>query len=347
MQATSFQHSILQWFDQHGRKDLPWQKNKNYYRVWVSEIMLQQTQVSTVIPYFEKWMKRFPTIESLAAADSDEVMRYWSGLGYYARARNLHKAAKVVVEDYNAVFPTSHEEIQKLPGVGRSTGAAILALTDNQALAILDGNVKRVLSRFEAVEGWPGNPKVEAELWEVAERLMPEKRAADYTQAMMDLGATLCTRTKPNCLLCPVQEHCKARLSGNPEQYPHRKPKTEYPTKSACFLILCHDNSVLLEKRPSHGIWGGLWTLLSFESIAALTHWLTENGINDKQEILPQCEHKFTHYRLLFTPIVVELSSYLAHLPNNWQWHSIGKLDTLGLPAPVRALLNQLYSFSL
>jgi len=184
-------------------------------------------------------------------------------------------------------------------------------------------------------------------LWEVAERLMPEKRAADYTQAMMDLGATLCTRTKPNCLLCPVQEHCKARLSGNPEQYPHRKPKTEYPTKSACFLILCHDNSVLLEKRPSHGIWGGLWTLLSFESIAALTHWLTENGINDKQEILPQCEHKFTHYRLLFTPIVVELSSYLAHLPNNWQWHSIGKLDTLGLPAPVRALLNQLYSFSL
>jgi A/G-specific adenine glycosylase len=259
--STNFANRILAWFDEHGRKDLPWQSPKDPYRTWVSEIMLQQTQVQTVIPFFERFMARFPDVVALADAAQDEVMHHWSGLGYYARARNLHRAAQLIRDDYGGEFPDTLEAMMGLPGIGRSTAGAILSLSMNQRQPILDGNVKRVLARHEAVGGWPGKVSVANALWDIAERNTPQERVADYTQAIMDLGATLCTRSKPACGRCPVAADCAARKSGSEHNFPGRKPKKDKPLRSTTMVLATSNSSLFLERRPEAGIWGGLWSL--------------------------------------------------------------------------------------
>jgi len=233
-----FSDKVLNWFDQQGRKDLPWQQDINPYRVWVSEIMLQQTQVKTVIPYYQRFMQSFPTVEALAKATQDDVLKHWSGLGYYARGRNLHKSAQMVCNEFSGAFPVTLDEMQSLPGIGRSTAAAILSIAHNQQQAILDGNVKRVIARVFAVSGWPGQSAVLKKFWMLAEKLVPDSRNADYTQAMMDLGATVCTRTKPACENCPLSADCLAFKQGNIADYPGKKPKKALPKKQAIMLML-------------------------------------------------------------------------------------------------------------
>ena len=258
---SDFAERLLDWFDDHGRKDLPWQRGINPYRVWISEIMLQQTQVQTVIPYYERFMQSFPDLQSLADADIDAVLQHWSGLGYYARARNLHKAAGAIRDNFAGEFPTAFDDVVELPGIGQSTAGAILAIAGNQRHAILDGNVKRVLARHAAVAGWPGKTDVSKQLWALAEARTPQQRVADYTQAIMDLGATLCTRSKPNCAACPVASDCAARIADDVAAYPGRKPKKAKPLRQTTMVIAVNGAAVFLQRRPPVGIWGGLWSL--------------------------------------------------------------------------------------
>lgn len=299
---ATFSELVLAWFDEHGRKNLPWQQKPTRYSVWVSEIMLQQTQVSTVIDYYTRFILRFPDIQSLANAEQDEVLHLWTGLGYYARARNLHKAAKMVCERYAGVFPDQFENVISLPGIGRSTAAAILSLADNQAYVILDGNVKRVLSRYMAIEGWPGNKKIEDSFWKVAEELKPNTRFAHYTQAMMDLGATLCTRSKPNCEACPVNRTCMAFLQGRQGEFPHKKPKKDKPTKTTTMYIPYFNGSVMMKKRPSEGIWGGLYGFVEDEQLLSQfeKHW-----VSHESKVLEPFTHTFSHFHLQIKPVVV------------------------------------------
>ncbi|MCL4167499.1 UNVERIFIED_CONTAM: hypothetical protein GTU68_038599, partial [Idotea baltica] len=307
---SSFSNKVLTWFDDHGRKNLPWQKDINAYRVWVSEIMLQQTQVKTVIPYFEKFMQSFPTVEHLANAEQDEVLKHWSGLGYYARARNMHAAAKMVCDDFAGNFPTDIESIQTLKGIGRSTGAAILSIANNKPEPILDGNVKRVLSRIFAVEGWSGKSDVLKKLWLLAEETTPKTRNADYTQAIMDLGATLCTRSKPRCEDCPLRADCIANADSSQADFPAKKPKKVIPEKQAIMLLLKNKKQeIMMLKRPPVGIWGGLWCFPQFDTETDAQQWLTDysgNDINDgiKQTIL---SHTFSHFKLHIQPLIMDL----------------------------------------
>ena len=258
--SGDFGERLIVWHDRHGRKTLPWQTDPAPYRVWVSEIMLQQTQVTTVIPYYERFMERFPDVESLAGAEVDEVLHHWSGLGYYARGRNLHKAARLVRDEHAGSLPEDLESLIALPGIGRSTAGAILALSGGRRFPILDGNVKRVLSRHSGIAGWPGEREVEKSLWCLAESLTPETNVAAYTQAIMDLGATLCVRSRPLCDACPVGSDCYARASGEQALFPGKRPKKERPTRhTSMVLALRPDGSVLLERRPPAGVWGGLW----------------------------------------------------------------------------------------
>lgn len=342
---NDFPEKILQWFDHFGRHDLPWQHQQTSYRVWVSEIMLQQTQVKTVIPYYERFMTTFPTLESLAQASQDAVLAHWSGLGYYARGRNLHKAAQIIQTEYEGEFPTEFEQVLALPGIGRSTAGAILSMAQKQRFAILDGNVKRVLTRFLAVEGWPGNKAVENRLWQVAESFTPQQRFDDYTQAIMDLGATLCTRAKPRCEICPVQKNCQAYKLDRVKAFPFSKPKTVKPIRQAKLLMLLNKNQqVWLEKRPQTGIWGGLWSLPQFENVDELQEALnpsiktaTESG--DSLVKWNEFRHTFSHYHLDIEPVKV-----VQEAPAEWQgaWHTFTQAQQLGLPAPVKSLLTQL-----
>jgi len=267
-----FTDAVLDWFELHGRTELPWQQDTTPYRVWVSEIMLQQTQVATVIPYYERFMTRFPTLRSLAEADIDAVLEHWSGLGYYARGRNLHATAVTCLERHGGELPDDIEALVELPGIGRSTAGAILSLALGQHHAILDGNVKRVLARHRAVPGWPGRSAVLKRLWSLSEQVTPRDQAGPFNQAMMDLGATLCTRSRPACARCPISIDCAALAEGRPSAYPHKKPKVDTPTRRAVFWWLRDERgAVLLERRPPSGLWGGLWclpiTLLPGESI--------------------------------------------------------------------------------
>ncbi|MBD3609161.1 MAG: A/G-specific adenine glycosylase, partial [Gammaproteobacteria bacterium] len=273
MSEAHFAERLLVWFDQHGRKELPW-KSSDPYRVWISEIMLQQTQVTTVIPYFERFITRFPDIATLAMAKQDEVLHLWTGLGYYARARNLHKAAQIIQQQYQGRFPEDFDQVIALPGIGRSTAGAILAQAMEQRHAILDGNVKRLLSRLYVIEGWPGEKQTENKLWQLAEELTPRQRIADYTQAVMDIGATLCKRSKPDCDHCPFHNHCQARRQGRQAELPHRKPKKDKPVKR-CHMLILQDaqGHVLLQQRPPSGIWGGLWSLPECPEDIDILHW--------------------------------------------------------------------------
>ncbi len=342
--VTSFSEAVLHWYDQHGRTDLPWQKNKTPYRVWVSEIMLQQTQVATVIGYYERFMARFPTVESLAEAEQDEVLHLWTGLGYYARARNLHKCAQTVVQQHAGEFPRSVEGLESLPGIGRSTAGAIASITMKKRAAILDGNVKRVLTRFHAVEGWPGNKKVADGLWDIAERYTPSKRTAAYTQAMMDLGATLCTRSKPACEICPLVNQCEAYALKRVKEFPNSKPKVEKPIKSTRMLLIQHNGHILLQQQPPTGLWGGLWIFPQQAvdaSVQAHTHLL--NACIDDEQALTPFRHTFSHYHLDIHPHIVSLNRKPKMVGESaLLWYNPQSPANVGLAAPVKKLLETL-----
>ena len=344
MPPAQFQQQLLAWFDLHGRKDLPWQQNINPYRVWVSEIMLQQTQVASVIDYFNRFMARFPTVQSLAGAELDEVLGHWSGLGYYARARNLHKAAQIIIEG-GGEFPKTLAEMSALPGIGRSTAGAILSIACGQSQPILDGNVKRVLARFHAVRGWPGDGKVAALLWEISGQYTPTRRTGDYTQAMMDLGATLCTRGKPKCEICPVAEGCQAKTLGLVNQLPEAKPRKALPVKQLYFLLLQDkQRRILLEKRPPTGIWGGLWSLPEFDDLAQLQDWGLQRNIElAETRPLTSQRHTFSHYHLDYTPLLARTENPINYVmeANGAVWYKSADIHSLGLPTPIRRLLQR------
>jgi len=346
MNQSVFASDVLRWFDRHGRKHLPWQQDINAYRVWLSEIMLQQTQVATVIPYFERFTQRFPGVGSLAAAPLDEVLHLWTGLGYYARARNLHRCAQRVAEEHGGEFPDNVEALSDLPGIGRSTAGAIASIAFGQRAAILDGNVKRVLARFYAVEGWPGQTAVARTLWACAEQHTPDQRCADYTQAMMDLGATLCTRSRPACERCPVNAGCVAYAQGNPEAYPGKKPKKDKPVKAVQFLMLRNPSGeILLEQRPGQGIWGGLWGFpeLSPEQ-SPEDHAREHYAPVADTETWDSYRHSFSHYHLEITPVLLQLAREpeVVREAGGAVWFRLDQPENLGLAAPVKKLLQQL-----
>ncbi|NOY66390.1 MAG: A/G-specific adenine glycosylase [Gammaproteobacteria bacterium] len=337
-----FSVRITKWFKSHGRKDLPWQKNCTPYRVWISEIMLQQTQVATVIPYYQKFMRRFPNIKQLAEADTDEVMQYWAGLGYYARARNLHKTARLVVSGSGGRFPVSVEQVMSLPGIGRSTAGAILSLSKNQRHPILDGNVKRVLARHVGIHGWTGNKKVMDKLWEISEDLTPEKNVAEYNQAMMDMGATLCTRSKPSCDCCPVSEDCQALSHDMINDLPTPKKKQALPQRSRVMLLIKKGNRVLLEKRPPTGIWGGLWSLPECESEKMIDEVCTKLGLKvNAINTLSSWKHTFSHYQLNVVPKQIEVEQDVSMIfdKGSYEWVDIKKPGSRGLSASVKKIM--------
>ncbi|MCV2401672.1 A/G-specific adenine glycosylase [Marinomonas sp. C2222] len=348
MQAVeNFAPRVLAWFDEYGRKNLPWQENKTPYRVWISEIMLQQTQVTTVIPYYLKFMQSFPTVEALAAADQEQVLAHWSGLGYYARARNMHKAAQMLVDEMDSEFPQSVEAVCELPGIGRSTAAAILSISRGVQAAILDGNVKRVLARFHAVPKWPGEKQTENAMWDLAEAYMPSSRCADYTQAMMDLGATLCTRSKPQCLICPLMEDCQAQKTPDPTQYPIKKPKkAAKPERSVQLLVLRNSQQqILLEKRPQTGIWGGLWSLPELSSDESIIMHVEQRFALPVSAVMPlsSFRHTFSHYHLDISPSSVQVGeTHQVMESSKYQWFDYQDALSLGLPAPVRSIFESL-----
>jgi A/G-specific adenine glycosylase len=341
-----FQNAVLNWFDQYGRTNLPWQQSINPYRVWVSEIMLQQTQVSTVIPYFERFMQSYPTVQALAAAPLDEVLHHWTGLGYYARARNLHKTAQQVSNELDGKFPDNVSQLIELPGIGRSTAGAISSIAFKNQATILDGNVKRVLARFSATDGWPGKSAVVEKLWLIAETFTPYKRIADYTQAMMDLGATVCTRSSPNCEQCPLVKKCMAYQQGNPQDYPGKKPKKKLPVKTTCFLMIKdNDGALLLQQNPPAGLWGGLWVFPQCESESQLEETCLRLGIEaGSQEILEIKRHTFSHFHLDYQPVQISIGKSVSNASqvaeeSNQVWYNPQNPLSLGMPAPIKALL--------
>lgn len=345
--SKQFSDRILAWFAKHGRHDLPWQLDQTPYRVWISEIMLQQTQVVTVIPYFERFIKAFPDAKSLANANLDNVLHHWTGLGYYARARNLHKAAKIIVEEYQGQFPSSLDEIVTLPGIGRSTAGAILSLASGKRHPILDGNVKRVLTRYHGIEGWPGQKKIEEELWSYAELHTPDKSVRDYTQAIMDLGATLCVRRNPTCDVCPLMKDCFARKTERQHDFPGSKPKKAIPNKETVFAIIENSKGeVLLQQRPPSGIWGGLWCFPEFSIDESIVDNIKKQyGFKIKQQTeYKHFKHTFSHFHLLIRPVHIKLAGRTTMVNEEGvsAWLNPAKDSGLGLPAPVVSLLKDL-----
>lgn len=349
-QHSAIAPQLLRWAARHGRHDLPWQsrsgsRNRIAYRVWVAEIMLQQTRVATVIPYFRRFLRAFPSVRALAEASPDAVLAHWSGLGYYARARNLHQAARRICDEFNGRLPQRRSELEMLPGIGRSTAAAILAQADGQPEAILDGNVKRVLARYHSVPGWPGTAAVAGQLWALAEQATPQHDVAAYTQAIMDLGATLCTRGSPDCPHCPLAGDCRARLLGRVGDYPGARPRRRLPQRQAvCALVDDARGYILLLRRPPTGIWGGLWSLPQWPEEADCLAWLETQGIAPHAvERLATIEHTFTHFRLQLR-LLRAGSGKPARVgdDDNHRWYRLTDALALGLPAPIRTLLESL-----
>ena len=347
--TNDFAARLLAWFDVSGRHDLPWQHPRTPYRVWLSEIMLQQTQVKTAAPYFKRFVEALPTLRDLAAAPLDDVLALWSGLGYYARARNLHAAAKRCVELHGGELPRDLDALTALPGVGRSTAAAIASQAWNDRHAILDGNVKRVMSRYHGVEGYPGLPTVEKKLWalvdaHVASPQLPDTRLADYTQAQMDLGATLCTRSDPACVLCPLQDECVARREGRVAELPTPTPGKTPPQKYA-HVLWAEDaqGRILMLRRPPTGIWASLWTLPQADDADAARQWFDEHlsGEYAGAQALSPIDHAFSHYKLQLQPLRVRAESR-ARIGDNddLRWVAREELTSLGIPAPIRKLLT-------
>lgn len=348
MTEPDFAARLLAWFDLHGRHDLPWQHPREPYRVWLSEVMLQQTQVTTVIPYFERFLQRFPDVQTLAAAPIDDVLQRWAGLGYYARARNLHRCAQAIVERHQGQWPRDIEQVVALPGIGRSTAAAILAQAFGDRHAILDGNVKRVMARHAAVSGWPGLPAVQQKLWNYAERRLPDTRLADYTQACMDLGNQICTARKPLCAACPVAADCSARLQDRVAELPSPKPRRERPQRSAWLLLVENaDGAVLLERRPPSGIWGGLWcapVIPSDQDWRDALHARYALDVVGEPQALPVVEHGFTHYDLSLQPLRIRVAAQGVAAAAETAWTTMHDSNALpGLPAPVRKIIDAAY----
>ncbi len=346
-----FAKGVLAWYQQYGRKQLPWQQNKTLYHVWLSEVMLQQTQVATVIPYYERFIRRFPTVVDLADASIDEVLHLWTGLGYYARARNLHKAAQQIRDQFGGEFPTDFEQVLALNGVGRSTAGAILSSVLNAPHPILDGNVKRVLSRYFAVEGWSGEKAVENKLWQLTACTTPTKKVADFNQAMMDLGAMVCTRSKPKCSLCPLEKNCQANIAQAWADYPAKKPKKTLPVRQSYFLILKQGSKVLLEKREDKGIWGGLFAFPQFEDLAQIKRSVSAQNLQISQQLIA-FRHTFSHFHLDIYPVLVEISAdsvkeklgtYQAFVSSNKEyWYDLLQPSEIGLATPVKRILQEL-----
>lgn len=341
---SDFAGRLLAWFDDHGRTDLPWQV-ADPYPVWISEVMLQQTQVQTVIPYYERFMRGFPDVLSLANADLDTVLDHWSGLGYYARARNLHIAAQAVRDDFGGDFPGEFDQVCSLPGIGRSTAGAILSLAFGDRHPILDGNVKRVLARHRAIAGWPGQTAVARDLWAIADEVTPVDRVGAYTQAIMDLGATVCTRSNPDCRACPVRSDCAAFTAGTIDEYPGRKPKKSKPLKQTTMVLAVSDGAVYLERRPPAGIWGGLWSLPELGA-SKLDEWCRGKFDADKgsTESWQTLRHSFSHYDLDIEPVVVRIDAGSRKVADNGDatWHPLDAAPPGGIATPVQKLINTL-----
>jgi A/G-specific adenine glycosylase len=359
MDPQVFAARLLRWFDAHGRKSLPWQENPTPYRVWVSEVMLQQTQVATVIPYYGRFMERFPDVEALAAAPIDEVLHLWTGLGYYARARNLHACARVVVERHGGTFPRKLEEVTALPGIGRSTAGAILALSRGERHPILDGNAKRVLARVFGIDGDPGSAGVLTALWARADACTPKERAAAYTQAIMDLGATLCTRTRPACTVCPMNDVCVAAREGRQAELPGAKQRRERKAREAVLLLAESGKdaelAVLVERRPSNGIWGGLWSPPEFKSESEALDWCRrELGVPESSEALAPIDHAFTHFDLRLNPLRVRCAGAgtgaaamaggvaAVREGDDRLWYALEAPPKVGLPQPIHELFARM-----
>ncbi len=344
----SFSTRLSSWYRGSGRNDLPWQQDPTPYRVWVSEVMLQQTQVNTVIPYYQRFMQHFPHVKGLAEAPLDAVLHLWTGLGYYARARNLHRAAQRVCTDHQGQFPTHMEALMELPGIGRSTASAILALACHQRHAILDGNVIRVLARYHAVAGWPGEAAVKKALWALAERHTPAIQVARYTQAIMDLGATVCTPLRPHCDRCPVHIGCKARTQGQQNQFPGTRPRKRLPIRRTVFVILQNARrQVLLERRPLHGVWGGLWSFPECLPGMPLEPWCrTELSCQvEAVQYWSTRRHTFSHFHLDITPAHVLVGDEATMVNDTGElraWYDRSGYNGLGIPAPVKLLLSVL-----
>lgn len=343
----AFAKNLLGWFDQHGRRNLPWQHPRTPYRVWLSEVMLQQTQVRTVIPYFDRFVSSLPSLAELAGASEDRVLALWSGLGYYSRARNLHRCARLCVEQHSGELPDSMELLAALPGIGRSTAAAILAQAHGQSHAILDGNVRRVLARFHGVHGWPGTSTVQKQLWQLAETHTPVARVGDYTQAIMDLGATVCTRSRPRCAECPLRDECIALRDGLTASLPQSKPAKRIPVRSTTMLIARDsEGRVLLERRPPSGVWARLWSLP--EGTDAEQARLGIAALRGSEavaiRVLPELAHTFSHFQLRITPVLFDVDCQVTHVGDDPDqgWFMPEDLAELGLPAPVRKLLANL-----
>lgn len=343
-----FSNEILKWYDKSGRHNLPWQQHPTPYRVWVSEVMLQQTQVGTVIPYYLRFMQRFPEVGALARAHMDEVLHLWSGLGYYSRARNLQRSARILVEQFQGVFPGTPAELARLPGIGRSTAGAILSLSMNLAHPVLDGNVKRVLCRYYGINGWPGKASVANQLWQLARQLLVTDRPAAYTQAMMDLGATVCVRSNPLCGDCPVSNDCVANRQGVQHDLPHRKAGKALPVKQLQFIMIQGANGeIMLQKRPPMGIWGGLWGFPECPAGQDAVAWVREHFGYRVNSVAyePPMKHTFTHFQLQITPVRMQLKSAPAgvHDHDDLYWFKPGGDNkTLGMAAPVKKLVENL-----
>lgn len=344
MSRGIFQQQILAWFKLNGRKGLPWQQDITPYRIWLSEVMLQQTQVTTVIPYFNQFILQFSDINKLAATSVDSVLHLWSGLGYYARARNLHKTATIISEK-GGIFPDNLSALMELPGIGRSTAGAILSIAFNKSHPVLDGNVRRVFARYQAIYGWTGHSKISDKLWKISSYYTPNVRVAEYTQAIMDLGATVCTRSKPRCRQCPISSGCLARIENRINELPTPKPAKALPTKHLVFLVLQNNKKqYLLQKRPPTGIWGGLWSLPEFNSLTEIQNWCLEHSIPMHYiRHLDEQRHTFSHYHLDYTTVLIKTEKPVNNVieANRAVWYKAHQITTLGLPAPINRLLQK------
>lgn len=337
-QTPPFAQRLTAWQKRHGRHDLPWQQSRDPYRIWLSEIMLQQTQVAAVLHYYQRFLERFPDLASLAAASLDDVLQAWSGLGYYARGRNLHRAAQQVMREFGGRFPSDPETIAQLPGIGRSTAAAIAVFAFGARAAILDGNVKRVLCRHACIEGFPGQPKVEKKLWALAESLLPQREIAAYTQGLMDLGSGICTRRQPDCAHCPVASDCRAHITSRQADLPTPRPRPQLPERTATFVLITDGRAVLLQRRPPKGLWGGL--LVPPEGDPKTI--LGELGfVSEGIHVLAELKHRFTHFQLTLRPVVCLLAVRPAGPKGaSWHWQALDTLEQAALPAPIRHILR-------
>jgi A/G-specific adenine glycosylase len=350
----TFSSAVVAWQKRHGRHTLPWQNTRDAYRIWLSEIMLQQTQVAAVIPYYQRFMMRFPDVASLAAAPAEDVMAHWSGLGYYSRARNLHRCAQQIVQQYGGIFPSDPDLLAELPGIGRSTAAAVAAFAYGTRAAILDGNVKRVFCRVFGIDGFPGAKPVEDRLWQHAVALLPARDVEAYTQGLMDLGATVCTRSKPSCGVCPLAQRCVALASDRVHALPVPKPRKTIPERHTSMLVIVDRDHVLLEQRPDMGIWGGLLSLPEIGQVTAATAPIQVEeaivlaaapfGVAASCERLKPFSHGFTHFKLHVAPWRVtlarrlELAGQTKHV-----WYGVDRLPEAPLPAPVKKLLLAIF----